>query len=342
MSEQHTVNYLGWLEEQSYGTDPNPNSNTHYVLGKNVTGNLPNPKQEFTVNHNESYAPKEIVTTKHLLETSPLTYEPVNALAWKYMFAGIDGTGITDDGGANLTDGIRTVDPTALVPLAQRASWAFRSDEGNSQQNLRDHYLGNRMLSLVASYNFIGGSAQRLIEVMNYIGQKRATPATDVSNPPIYPQSTKESYKKDTNTVLTWNGQDLIPAMANISTTIQNEPQAHPVDAQKFVEQETTGNQTYAATLNIRRADGNSADLWTDFRSQMDNDDSYNTLIWNIFNTTTQYRAHTFTGCRITEVRRNIVQQAGVAIPTYEIGLVPLAMVPTFKDGLNKTTFYNL
>ena len=75
----------------------------------------------------------------------------------------------------------------------------------------------------------------------------------------------------------------------------------------------------------------------------MDNATSLNTLVFKIYNTATLYKQYTFANCRITDMVENIIIDADfVAHPTYQISLAPLAMTMTFKDGLNKTTFYNI
>lgn len=336
MSKQHTTNYLGWLQEAAYGTDPNPNSNTHYVIGKNVTGQQPSTEVNIIINHYDGYQPGEVQTTNHQVKTAPLGFEPVNCLPLKYLFTENDGTGISE------AAGVFTIDPTAMVPLAQRASFTWRTESSNSGESVRDHFLGNRALDLTESLNFVGGAAQRLQSVLNYLGQKRATPGTDVSNPPIYPNSTSESYKKDVNTIFTWDSDDMKPEMINFSWTVENEPQTHVKDAQQFPGEQTTGNGTYGWTINIRRAGGNSAKFQIDWRDQLDNQGSYNDLRFKIFNTATLYKDYTFGECTILSIRKNIVKQASVAIPTYEIRAVPLTMAIEFKDGLNKTTFYNI
>ncbi|KKL28553.1 hypothetical protein LCGC14_2373990 [marine sediment metagenome] len=341
MSVQHTVNYLGWLQEAAYGTDPNPNSNTHYVIGKNVTGQQPSAEVQVNINHYATYEPGQILTTNHQVKASPVGFEPVNCLPLKYIFQEAQdqanpATGISE------AAGVFTIDPTTMVPLAQRASWTWRTESSNSGESVRDHYLGNRAIDLTESLNFVGGAAQRLQSVLNYLGLRRVTPATDVSNPPIYPNSTSQSYKKDVNTILTWDGDNMKPEMINFSWTVANEPQTHPVDAQKYPEEQTTGNATYGWTVNIRRAGGNSAKFQIDWRDQLDNQASYNDLRFKIFNTATLYKDYTFGTCTITSIKRNIVKQASVAIPTYEIRAVPTTMAIEFKDGLNKTTFYNL
>jgi len=340
MSETQLTNFLGWLQEATYGTDPNPNSNTHYKLGKNVLGNFPRVKRAVQVNHNNNYQPSERITTTHIIQ-DVIAFEPVNSLALKYVFAQADGTGISE------AAGVFTVDPSAIAVNGQRASWTWRTDLGNSTENLRDHYLGNMATRYQEGMNFIGGSDQRLVAGLDYIGQKRVTPATDVSNPPIYPDigttNDNESFKKDGNTVLTYDGDTMLPQVVQYNMTISNEPQSHPVDGQRHVEQVTTGNQTYGLTLNVRRAGGFSKELHVDYRDQLNNDTTGKTLVFQIYNTASLYKKYTFTDCAITDLVENIIIDANfVEHPTYQVTFVPLTVVPEFKDGLNKTTFYNL
>lgn len=346
MSETYLTNHIGWLQEATYGTDPNPNSNPNYHLGKPTgpMGNLPRVKQEIQVNHFNSYAPGEIVRTKQVVDDN-LNFEPVNCLPWKYMFQKIDGTGITDDGGGNQTDGIRTVAPGAITPSEQRASWTFRTDTGNSSENIREHILGNRMTRLMETFNFIAGSDARLQSAISYIGKKRATPATDVSNPPIYPQSISKSYKKATSTVLTWDGDSMLPQVVQFSWFVQNEFASNPVDNQQYIEEATTGNQTYGFVLNVRRAGGFPINIKTDQVDQIENNGSKNDMIFKIFNDDVNdlYKQITFSTCTITDIVLNhVIDQNFQQVPTFAVLYTPLSITPVFKDGLNKATFYNI
>ncbi len=347
MSETQLTSQLGWLQEATYGLDPAQDTNQGFKIGKNIVGNFPRVKQEVTINHNNSYAPSERVITKHVVQDN-LAFEPVNCLPLKYMFTKNDGTGITDDGGANLTDGTRTIDPVVdpVAPNEQRASWAWRKDRGNSTENLRDHILGNMMLRFTETFNIIGGPDQRLINGFDYLGKKRVTPATDVSNPPIYPNSSNDSYKKDGNTIVTWDGDNMLPQLVQVQWNISAVPQSHPADVtpvQHNVERVTTGNFTYGATVNIRRAGGFSKNFDLDLIDQLDNKSSYNDLRVRIHNTASNFKDVTLGGCTITDIQENIIIESEfVAHPTYQITLLPLTWVYTFKDGLNKTTFYNL
>lgn len=345
-AEMYLTNFLGWLQEATYGTDPNPNANTHYKIGKFVRGEFPSMKQEVQVNHNDQYHPSELVPTKHVLQ-GQLAYEPVNNLPLKYMFTKNDGTGITDDGGANLTDGIRTIDPPndPITPNEQRASWTWRVDTGNQSENLREHYLGDMMTRYTESMNFLN-SDNRLQGAFDYTGQRRVTPATDVSNPPIYPNSTSDSYKKDSNSILTWDGDSLFGEILNFSWTATNAAVTHPTDSfpkTLYVERVTTGNQSYGLAFNVRRAGLNGRALQIDYRDQLDNFGSYKDMNFKIYNTATNYKDYTFSTCFINHIVPNIVIESDIiAHPTWLVSMMPTTMVETFKDGLNKTTFYNL
>ncbi len=343
MSETQLTNLLGWLQEATYGVDPAQDTNQGYRIGKNVLGDYPMMEQSITINHNNNYHPSEIIINQHLLKGN-LAFEPVNSLPLKYLFAEkTSGNGITE------SSGVFTIDPVndPIIPNAQRNSWAFRTDLGNSTENLRDHYVGCMAIRYQEGMSFIGGADQRLVAGLDYIGQKRVTPATDVSKPPIYPDMgttlDNESFRKNVNTVLKWDGDSLLPEIVSFNWTVSNEPQSHPVDGQKHVERVTTGNQTYGLTVNVRRAGGFSKQFHIDYRSQLDNADSYKTMLFDIYNTATNYKKYSFTGCRMTKPIENIIIDSDfVAHPTYQISLAPLAMTMTFKDGLNKTTFYNL
>jgi len=340
MSETQLTNFIGWLQEATYGTDPNPNSNTHYKLGKNVIGDYPRVQRNVQINHNNNYQPSERITTKHIVQGN-IAFEPVNSLALKYLFTQVDGTGISE------AAGVFTIDPSAIAVNGQRNSWAWRSDLGNSTENIRAHYLGNMVIRYQEGMNFIGGSDQRLLAGIDYIGQKRATPATDVSNPPIYPDigttNDNEHFKKDGNTVLSWDGDTMLPQVVQFNHTISNEPQSHPVDGQRHVERVTTGNQTYGLTLNVRRAGGFSKQLDVDYADQLINDTTGKTLVFQIYNTASLYKKYTYTDCGITDMVKNIIIDSDfIAHPTYQVTMAPLTMIAEFKDGLNKTTFYNL
>ena len=88
---------------------------------------------------------------------------------------------------------------------------------------------------------------------------------------------------------------------------------------------------------------GFSKQLDIDYADQLTNDTTGKTLIFQIFNTASLYKKYTFTDCAITDLVENIIIDANfVEHPTYQCTMVPLTMVPEFKDGLNKTTFYNL
>ena len=352
MPETQLTSQLGWLQEANYGADPitdlvAPGLTTVYKIGKNVVGNFPRVRQEITVNHNNSYAPSERVINKHIVQDN-LAFEPVNCLPLKYMFTKNDGTGITDDGGGDLTGGTRTIDPVndPVPPNEQRASWTWRKDRGNSTENLRDHILGNMMLRFTETFNSIGGPDQRLVNGFDYLGKNRVTPVADISNPPIYPNSSNDSYKKDGNTIITWDGDNMLPQLIQAQWSVSAVPQSHPADVvpvQHNVERVTTGNFTYGAVVNIKRAGGFSKNFDLDLIDQLDNKSSYNDLRVRIHNTASNFKDVTLGGCTITDIQENIIIESEfVAHPTYQITLNPLTWVYTFKDGLNKTTFYNL
>jgi hypothetical protein len=345
-AEMYLTNYLGWLQEATYGADPNQDTVQGYRIGKYVRGAFPSMKREIQVNHNNNYYPSELVPTKDILAGN-LAFEVVNCLPLKHLFTKADGTGISDDGGANLTDGIRTIHPVndPITPNEQRASWSWRVDTGNSSENLREHYLGNMLADYTETMNFFS-SDDRLQGAFNYVGKKRATPATDVSKPPIYPQSTSDSYKRDTNTILKWDGDSLLGEILNFSWTATNAQASSPVDAspkQLHVEQVTTGNQSYGLAFNVRRAGLNGRALQIDYRDQLDNFGSYNNMQFKIYNTASLYKDYTFSTCHINNIVPNIIFESEIlAHPTWLVSMMPTTMSMTFKDGLNKTTFYNI
>ena len=339
MSETELVNHIGILHEptNAVGTDAiNPASTTHYLLGKATEpmGDYPNEELKFQPMYFNSYETGEILRTSSKVVGDPLLFEPVNCYPWKFLFCS-GSTGISTDAGS---PDLFTIDP---ITSGQRSSFTKRTDAGNSSINDRDHYLGNRLFDYSEVFDFFDPTGEpRLQSSWNDEGLRRVDPESDVSNPPIYPNSTSNSYKKDDNTVLTWDDDSMLPEIGSFRWGVQLGTKDHPIDNQLYPEAYTTGNMLVNFSFTIRRAGGTSTSIRTDHKALVSSGTTKD-IHFKIHNTATLYKDVVLNDC-VWNMKRNHVIDNLMRMPTWIVTGIAKTITPTFKDGLDKTTFYEL
>lgn len=338
MSETELTNHYGILHEptDAVGIDAiDPANTTHYFIGKATQsmGNLPKEELKFQDHNFNSYYPGQINITSSKVIGESLILEPVNLYPWKFIFCS-GATGIATDSG---TPDLYTFTP---ITEGQRSSFTARTDIGNSSINDRDHFLANRIYDYSEIFNFADPAEPRLQMSWTADGLRRVDPASDVSNPPIYPNSTSNSYKKDPNTVLTWDGDSMLPEIASFRWGIQIGNKDHPIDNQLYNEAYTTGNALINFNFLIRRAGGTSSSIRADTKV-LSSAGTTKDIVFKIYNTATLYRQVVLNDCYWNITRNHEIDNL-MGIPHYIVQGIAKTITPTGKDGLNKTIFYEL
>ncbi len=336
MTEIYLTNYIGILHEAVYATDIiDPANTTHYMIGKltQPAGDLIREVLSFQPFWFDSFQIGQIVITNSVAQGDPILFDPVNCYPWRFVF-----TVPVTDTDISEAAGVFTITP---VITGERSSFTMRTDHGNSSENIRDHFVGCLITDYSESMLFATGM-ERLKASITYRGLRRVAPASDVSNPPIFPNSTSNRYKKDTNTVLTWDGDSMLPEIISFRWGVQIDFEDHPVDIvdQKYFEKITTGNAKPNFDFTIRRAGGTSKKIRDDFIN-LSTSGTRKEIVFRIYNSATEYRQVTLTDCVWNMVPNHTIDDQKVENIWIITGIAE-SMSLEFKDGLNKTTFYGI
>ena len=332
----HLTGELGILNEAAWATDIiNPATTTHYKLGKYVkdVGDFAVEESSHQVNYYDSLNPGEIITTKTDVKTDWI-FESVNSWMYFHAMSDKDGAGISE------AAGVFTQTPITAIG-AQLGSFTSRYDTGNAAENVREHVVGHKVQRLAESINLID-PLQRLQTTLSTIAQRRVDPVSDVSNVPIYPSSISSSYHRDTNMILTWDGDSMRPEVVDFTWNVLNDLDPRPVDGQKYIEALPNGHRLVSWTMNLRRAGGNTKEVWTDYKDQILNNTA-KTLRFKLFGTDgSNYKDLTFSSNYINVKKNKVTTLLEGVLPTYRMTGIATTLAIEFKDGLNKTTFYKV
>ncbi len=101
-----------------------------------------------------------------------------------------------------------------------------------------------------------------------------------------------DRYKKDANTVFTWNNIDYLPNLLLLNYMMTSHHLLGFVENQAELEFIDEGKYGFAFSFTLLR--GANQSIWNDF-----NDETQRTLVFKIYNTATRYRQVTFTNCSL-------------------------------------------
>ncbi len=317
--QNQTVGFLA--EGATIGTEVITAGVPYYYFGYHTfTFDFPEIVQKFQeLWAGDSYYPYEILLKSYQVLMGVIAV-PSNAIMLYHIL-----------GGASTVAGVTTITP---ISLGKTETFNVRWNTGNGTDYIRDTALGLKLVQVIGSWD-LSDKGLPWNETYSAIGEDMIESVVTTKVDPVHPDGAttdnQEEYVKDSNTVISWDGEDITSKVLLLTYFINTFNAVVNIDSQKKPKRVTNADIILLFELNMIRTDIQS--LYTDFRAQK-TAIVEKTLIITGYSTATHYRTITVSNCTITKVAINKAMIAQGDEPVYKVQIRGRAISIVSADGL--------
>jgi len=331
-----TTQQLGWSWEGTEGTDPINAVNALYwyfgVRTTDLTDLHPTKKQQWSPTYKvNTRNPSDMALVKNTT-AGRYGFYPVNGIPL-HMILG-DVTLNTPGAGINTFDNINT---------GNLKTFTVRSESTGGTVDKWISSTGCKATSLSGYINLLG-DFKFLSEILTYNGLATATStslAAIHTTGVMYPTSDytmtsanqiDDRYKYDTNTLFSWNANDIIDDLCILKYDLVNLQDIKHIDGQAATKYIDEGNYQFVLSFSLWRGNTNTDAVWTDYLAG-----TQRNVVFTIYNTAANYRQLTFTNVSLMTMEADYSMGEDKAL-WHCHGLVE-DVTAVVKDGVSTSFF---
>jgi hypothetical protein len=287
-----TTQQLGWAWEASEGSDPINATNALYwhfgIRTTDLKDKHPTKEQHWSpVYKVNTRNPSDMDNFKNTT-AGRYGFYPTNAIPLHMIMGNVSLN--TPSAGINTFNNLNTGSLKTFTVRSESTGGTvdkFISSQGckaTSVSGFINLLSEHKFLSEIMTYNGLTTIASTALSEVHTTGVKHATDDYTMTG-----TERDERYRYDTNTLFSWNSNDIIVDLGMFKYDIINLHTIKHIDGQAATKYIDEGNYVYTVSFSLWRGNTNTDAVWTDYLAG-----TQRNVVFTIYNGSTYYRTYTF------------------------------------------------